>query len=545
MEIKQQLGIRKISELLVVIALLGGLHGQATASDVSLTWDASTSEDVVNYKVYVGESLSNNICENADLHYYDNHDGYPKLIGNQTEYTLLDLPQGGTYCVAVTALNEEKDESVFSNRCYLDISRGGEIVASCDLPNNDANRRITLGTTIGSPGATTPVPVLLQSDADDTGASLLFDISYPQSLSFHSASSGTIVIIDETGTVNDSRNEINVKIPHLTLSGFGEDTIATLNFTISKHAPVGTIALEPGDAILYDTEGHVFSVPVVPGSITVLAGTAPVISDVNVTVTGNSATITWTTNEDSDSTVEYWTGNGARQTAASTILAISHSVTLNDLTEGSSYSYQVKSKDAAGNEAVSDVFTFTTKDTTPPVISGVAHGNVTGNSATITWTTNEDSDSTVEYWTGNGARKTASSTVRAKYHSIILTGLTDASSYSYQVKSKDAAGNEAASAVFTFTTKDTTPPVISNVQVAMSDNNKKATITWTTDEDSDSTVEYWIGIGAHKTSSSSVRTKFHSVTLNELTTGTTYSFKVSSKDASGNEAIPRILTFKS
>jgi hypothetical protein len=57
--------------------------------------------------------------------------------------------------------------------------------------------------------------------------------------------------------------------------------------------------------------------------------------------------------------------------------------------------------DGANNLATSGDFTFTTAaaDTTPPVISAVAAGSVTKARATISWTTDEASDSQVEYGT--------------------------------------------------------------------------------------------------------------------------------------------------
>src|SRR3989440_12985894 len=78
-------------------------------------------------------------------------------------------------------------------------------------------------------------------------------------------------------------------------------------------------------------------------------------------------------------------------------LGTSHTVTVGGLSGSTTYHYRVKSKDAAGNLATSADSTLTTSDTTPPVISGIAVASVGGTSATIQWTTNEASDSQVEY----------------------------------------------------------------------------------------------------------------------------------------------------
>src|SRR5262245_25797277 len=191
--------------------------------------------------------------------------------------------------------------------------------------------------------------------------------------------------------------------------------------------------------------------------------TAPVISNVaagGITTTG--ATISWTTNENSDSQVEYGTDqNYGQSTTLNPALVTAHSQGLSGLTAGTPYHYRVKSRDAAGNLAVSGDFSFTTAtagDTTPPVISGVAAGSITTTSATITWTTNENSDSQVEYGTSIAyGQSTTLDTTLGTAHSQSLSGLTNGTLYHYRVKSRDAAGNLAVSADFTFTTAQSIP----------------------------------------------------------------------------------------
>src|SRR5205085_11102400 len=55
-------------------------------------------------------------------------------------------------------------------------------------------------------------------------------------------------------------------------------------------------------------------------------------------------------------------------------------------------------RDAAGNSTTSAAVTVSVaNDTTPPTISAVASSGVTATAATITWTTDEASDSQVDY----------------------------------------------------------------------------------------------------------------------------------------------------
>jgi glucose/arabinose dehydrogenase/phosphodiesterase/alkaline phosphatase D-like protein len=88
----------------------------------------------------------------------------------------------------------------------------------------------------------------------------------------------------------------------------------------------------------------------------------PLISAVaaqNITSTG--AQIVWQTDEPADSQVEYGltTSYGA-STPLDPALATSHAVTLSGLQANAIYHYRVKSKDAAGNLAMSGDFTFST-----------------------------------------------------------------------------------------------------------------------------------------------------------------------------------------
>ena len=92
--------------------------------------------------------------------------------------------------------------------------------------------------------------------------------------------------------------------------------------------------------------------------------------------------------------------------------------------------------------------------TTPPVFSAIAASSITASGARITWTTNEASDSQVEYGltTGDG-RVTPLNTSLVTIHSQPLSGLAPNTRYHYRVKSRDAAGNLAVSGNFTFKTK--------------------------------------------------------------------------------------------
>ena len=180
------------------------------------------------------------------------------------------------------------------------------------------------------------------------------------------------------------------------------------------------------------------------------------------------------------------------------------------------------------------------QDVTPPVISLVASSTTAGES-TITWTTNEAATSTVNYGDSISYGTASSSANSVTLHSITLTGLTAATLYHFQVASTDAAGNNATSSDFTFTTAsaDITPPVIS--VVASSTNPTVATITWNTNEVATSTVNYGTTISYDMSSSSASLVTSHSVTLTGLTQATLTIFKLSRPTRLGILQLQRII----
>lgn len=111
-----------------------------------------------------------------------------------------------------------------------------------------------------------------------------------------------------------------------------------------------------------------------PGSDTV----SPLLSGISSSVTTTTAQITWTTNEATDAQVDYGltTGYGST-TALNPALLTSHTLPVSGLTANTRYHYRVRSRDAAGNLAVSGDFLFTT----------AALPNPTCKTSTGTWLT--------------------------------------------------------------------------------------------------------------------------------------------------------------
>ncbi|MBI4225043.1 MAG: fibronectin type III domain-containing protein [Candidatus Sungbacteria bacterium] len=194
--------------------------------------------------------------------------------------------------------------------------------------------------------------------------------------------------------------------------------------------------------------------------------TAPVISSIAVSgITTNTARITWNTDESANSKVWYGVNSPVSSTN-STLMAnesfsVSHDLTLTGLAASTTYYYVVESSDASGNKSVSAQGSFVTSasasDTMPPVLSGVTVSAITGTSAHVLWTTDEMADSTVWYSTTAPIVVTATTSAVTSAnlsitHDVTLSGLAHGTTYYYMAGSKDASGNLATSAQYSFTT---------------------------------------------------------------------------------------------
>jgi len=193
---------------------------------------------------------------------------------------------------------------------------------------------------------------------------------------------------------------------------------------------------------------------------------SPVISGVYANnIKSTSAAINWTTDEASDTQVEYGTTlSFGYITTADTSLVTNHSQTIS-VAPSKQYYYRVLSRDASGNLSVSEPYTFKSAeqaDLTPPDIFNIQVTNITSSSATISWMTNEAATSQVEYgFNTSYGYKTAHDSSRVTVHSVNITGLLSYATYNFRVISLDAGYNEALSVNSSFTTSNTPPAITS------------------------------------------------------------------------------------
>ena len=190
----------------------------------------------------------------------------------------------------------------------------------------------------------------------------------------------------------------------------------------------------------------------------------PVISGVSVVnITSSSAVVSFSTNEEAYVQVEY--GKNAllgSLTGLTTVSSKNHAVTLSNLSGGTTYSYRMIAKDLSGNQILSEILSFRTKDgnddpnnpNAPIKFRQITLSNVGNTSVTVNWTTDKSTTGFIEYGPGysysfNGFE--AASTVN---HVMQLSSLTPSTLYRYKLTAIDASNNRVTSGVLMFKTSD-------------------------------------------------------------------------------------------
>ena len=280
--------------------------------------------------------------------------------------------------------------------------------------------------------------------------------------------------------------------------------------------------------------------------------TAPVITDVSVEdVTSVSARVVWTTNEPADSFVDFGAeGEYLNLRGDSSVYSTEHSVLLDGLDPGTEYTFRVRSFDETLNETIEDNsgdgYVFTTSNL--PSVTTTDVTDITFNSAEITWSTDTGVYSYLSYGKTDSYGKSVGDDSSILTEQTVKTeDLQENTQYFYIIKMRDVYGNFSLSEQYTFTTAidptDKDAPVISNISVA-NITDQSAELRWTTDEPSNSYVEFGSDEELGDIFGSEELTLEHSVTFPAiLEPRTFYYFRVISSDANDNRAYSEIDAF--
>jgi hypothetical protein len=381
------------------LALLTAASLPAVAGTVSLAWDSVADTDLAGYRIYYGTSPGV-YTQSVD-------------VGNVTQTTISGLTDCANYYFGVKAYDTAANESTNYSNEIQGWSRPTVTSATPAAAEQGRALALTIAGTNFQAGAST-----LFSTAGITVNSTTVNACGQLTVN---------VTIGAAAAVGASN--IEVTNPD-TVFGTGNALFtvqATVAPTVSSTTPTNgatgiSIAVHPT---------VVFSEAMLPSSIT--AATVRLLDDTSAAVPQAAGSPSLSAD-----------GLTATITPAS------------NLTQGKTYRVQVVGGASGaldlGNHGLAATFTqttgfSTTADTTAPTISAVASTGVTATTATITWTTNEASDSQVFYRKlGDAAyQQTAVDATMVTSHSVGLQGLSPSSTWEYYVRSADAASNAATS----------------------------------------------------------------------------------------------------
>ncbi|QFZ21835.1 glycoside hydrolase family 9 protein [Saccharothrix syringae] len=172
----------------------------------------------------------------------------------------------------------------------------------------------------------------------------------------------------------------------------------------------------------------------------------------------------------------------------------------------------------------------------PSVPTGLRATNVGATSATLSWTASTDDVGVAGYDVLRADGTLAGATATPAFQ---LTGLTPATSYTFAVRARDAAGNTSATAVVTLVTGDATgdreAPTAPGTPTASAITATGATLSWTASTDNEAVAGYEV---LRPDGTVAATATGPSAQLTGLTPDTAYTFTVRAKDTSGNLSSP-------
>lgn len=228
---------------------------------------------------------------------------------------------------------------------------------------------VSLGEATVSPGQSqAPLPLLLTVGSGEQLSALVVDIHVDPSFAEWQS-----VLLEPPLTALGKQVQFNlVAEGHARVVVYGLDrqvlpsgTLAHCLVRVPSSAASGTTIVSLRDGLWTDPDGNEQPLASQDGRLWIDAPadtTPPQISGITVSeIDALRATMAWSTDEASTSQVAYGIGADLNQsTPVDSILTTRHRVQLLELTPGALYQFLVRSRDAAGNEGVSVVSTFST-----------------------------------------------------------------------------------------------------------------------------------------------------------------------------------------
>ena len=542
-----------------------------TATGLKITWDASADNvKVAGYNLYYQG-------ENAELTLI-NQDG----VIEETEYTLTGLTPETTYQIVVEAVDEAgniaraqavevvtledteapdaptnvkaSEVTETSAKITWTESTDNVEVAGYNLYYQGEDQELTLINTAGvieeteytltglTPETTYQIVVEAVDTSDNKAQANAVEVTTSKDTTAPTAP-GNVNVTEVTLTsakITWTASTDNVKMAGYNLYYQGEDQELTLintagvieetEYTLTGLTPETTYQIVV-EAV--DEAGNIARARAV--EVVTLEDTEAPDAPTNVKaseITETSAKITWTASTDNIKVAGY--NIYVDDVQVNRDLVTGTEYTLTDLKAGSTYKVVVEAVDTSNNTQKSEAGTVKTVDTTSPSVpSEVTVGNITHNSAEVTWQESTDNVGVSGYNIYLNDKKVNGETVKElKYE---LTGLEADTEYRVKVEAVDEAGNKAESREETFTTLEAPdeegPSAPTNV-TASDVTETSVKITWTASTDNVEVAGYNIYVDGAKVNESLVTATEYMLT--DLKAGTEYKVVVEAVDTSNN-----------
>jgi len=276
-----------------------------------------------------------------------------------------------------------------------------------------------------------------------------------------------------------------------------------------------------------------------------------VIENLEIEVIDDDVQISWLTSVPASGCVQFGLkADDYDAQLCSTIFERNHVIEISNLNIKTVYHFMVISQSASGDKITSFDATFKTgKYATSEGVVNIENVNVEwvgATAITITWKTDTESTSIVEYGLADGDinRKSGFSGRKVKDHEVTLKGLKKDNHYHFRVLSKDRRGIIAKSGIRRFHTASSDAIDKNDLEIrglkplgtndpAISE--RSITFTWVTTRPAGASIRYGTSFNKlnKKVSQSSPRLRDHKIVVEGLDPGTTYYFEVSSRDIFG------------
>ena len=452
-----------------------------TATGAKITWTASTDNiEVAGYNLY-----------------YENEDKELTPINTElitrTEYELTGLTPETTYQIVVEAV-DTSDNKAQANAVEVTTSKD---TTAPTAPGNVNVTEVTL----------TSAKITWTASTDNVkmaGYNL-----------YYQGEDQELTLINTAGVIEETE---------YTLTGLTPET--TYQIVVEAVDEAGNIARARAVEVvtLEDTEA-----PDAPTNVKASE------------ITETSAKITWTASTDNIKVAGY--NIYVDDVQVNRDLVTGTEYTLTDLKAGSTYKVVVEAVDTSNNTQKSEAGTVKTVDTTSPSVpSEVTVGNITHNSAEVTWQESTDNVGVSGYNIYLNDKKVNGETVKElKYE---LTGLEAETEYQVKVEALDEAGNTSVSDPISFTTKtapDNEAPTAPGGVAVSSITDNSAVVSWTASTDNVGVAGYNIYLNDNKINALPVtELQFQ---LTGLAAETEYQVRIEAVDGAGNTSSSGSISF--